>query len=456
MNSNPEKLQGHSQNNKQKGKKQPQIALAQVCEWTQRRTYGTPPLQAHPPPATPPFSVKMHWTTRSLLVLIVLLGLSSIFASETLVEELPEHEATVADVRDRGEPGPTIAVVRILGNDIPGRHGTNQTLSSLEFILQHEEKYLPRGQKIWVLNRIVDERRVAALRALLDAHDELVVEIPFSREKLLQAPYDLARAARVAKLGAASEVWRSSMLPQMKQLSVLEALLTPRLLYLANNNGARNVAITLGIASEHEWTLPMDGQCFFTPGGWRDVLRGMDRAQTTLDDTTSRHLIVPLSRIQSTSELEDGRSEEEWLRSAVAEPQVAFHRSSHIRFDPTIPYGARPKVDLLWRLGVPGPWDSFHPNSWERPRPPVASNVTFTNAGYAVRLPSGAALTKAMEEMQVSLDSEGNTRDAAIRAYRRRQGAIRLVSSVSYVLESEYERQATARLHRQVKEMVNS
>mmetsp|Transcript_26264 Transcript_26264/g.60713 ORF Transcript_26264/g.60713 Transcript_26264/m.60713 type:complete len:588 (-) Transcript_26264:108-1871(-) len=41
------------------------------------------------------------------------------------------------------------------------------------------------------------------------------------------------------------------------------------------------------------------------------------------------------------------------------EHQVAFSPSATLKFDPTLPYGYRPKVTLLWKLGVHGPWDSW-------------------------------------------------------------------------------------------------
>ena len=44
---------------------------------------------------------------------------------------------------------------------------------------------------------------------------------------------------------------------------------------------------------------------------------------------------------------------------------MAFQRKSVLRFNPTIPYGHRPKVELLWRLGVPGEWDNYQSAPYE-------------------------------------------------------------------------------------------
>ena len=53
-------------------------------------------------------------------------------------------------------------------------------------------------------------------------------------------------------------------------------------------------------------------------------------------------------------------------------------------------YGRRPKVELLWRLGVPGPWDAWEQEPWDLPIPAYAEEAgAFNLAGWVARLNSG-------------------------------------------------------------------
>jgi hypothetical protein len=53
-------------------------------------------------------------------------------------------------------------------------------------------------------------------------------------------------------------------------------------------------------------------------------------------------------------------------------------------------YGLRPKVELLWRLGVPGQWDKWEQEPWDLPIPAYADEAgAFNYAGWVARLNSG-------------------------------------------------------------------
>lgn len=55
------------------------------------------------------------------------------------------------------------------------------------------------------------------------------------------------------------------------------------------------------------------------------------------------------------------------VHCAQEEPQIMMHRTAAARYDETLRYGCRPKVELLMRLGVKGPWDSWPGQyAWER------------------------------------------------------------------------------------------
>jgi len=109
--------------------------------------------------------------------------------------------------------------------------------------------------------------------------------------------------------------------------------------------------------------LPFDGNSFFTMPRW-ERLKAALKAATAQGST---YVTLPLVRTVSVSPGE-GTDGQLWRLPDVAEPgepQVAFQRKSVLRFNPTIPYGHRPKVEILWRLGVPGEWDNYQSAPYE-------------------------------------------------------------------------------------------
>ena len=79
-----------------------------------------------------------------------------------------------------------------------------------------------------------------------------------------------------------------------------------------------------------------------------------------------------------------------FVPEAMEEPQLVFRRDAKEEFDEAVPYGRRPKVDLLWRLGVPGDWDRWYDDAWDLPRPKRSPEARqFAQAGWVARLFSG-------------------------------------------------------------------
>ena len=69
-----------------------------------------------------------------------------------------------------GEPD-TYVLYRIIGNDIEPRHRRGQSRRNIEFILDNEPD-LPKCEKRWVVNRIVDQSEERAICDLLEAHGQ--------------------------------------------------------------------------------------------------------------------------------------------------------------------------------------------------------------------------------------------------------------------------------------------
>ena len=306
-------------------------------------------------------------------------------------------EALRREYRDRGldRLPDSFALIRVVGNDLPPRHALGQMRANLQFILEHEPK-LPDCETMWIVNRIVDPAEEAAIIALLERHGQSYQRLPFSFEDYARIPWDLD-----------GPPWRGGLLSRQAR-SLLTHTLAPQLRvrlsknnYVMNNNGARNAALELG-RGRAKWVLPWDGNCFLTERAWTE-LRDAVLAQPHL-----KYFIVPMARIRSNLDvLQPG-----FRPTASDEPQVLFRRDAGETFDLAYAYGRRPKVELFWRLGVPGPWDSWQAQSWDPPKPALSPEAgQFGFAGWVARLESG---NQRMEDGDRAYRKRGRARSEAI------------------------------------------
>lgn len=146
-----------------------------------------------------------------------------------------------------------------------------------------------------------------------------------------------------------------------------------------NNNGARNAALRQGLLRA-KWVLPWDGNCFLTHSAWNEIV-SIVRSKPYF-----KYFIVPMTRVQNNQDLLNPDSRPE----PTQEPQIIFRYDAKEEFDESFPYGRRPKVELLWRLGVLGPWIKWKKEPWDLPFPensPEAGQFIF--AGWVARLFSG-------------------------------------------------------------------
>jgi hypothetical protein len=97
------------------------------------------------------------------------------------------------------------------------------------------------------------------------------------------------------------------------------------------------------------------------------------------------------------------------------EPQIIFRRDAQEMFDERFPYGHRPKVELLYRLGVPGVWDDVEVKEYELPRPLLSQEAgQVGDAGWVARLNSG---NPELETGRRNTSRRGAARDEAIVAF---------------------------------------
>jgi hypothetical protein len=268
---------------------------------------------------------------------------------------------------------PPYNIVRVLGNDLPPRHAPGQTRRNLEFILRHEGCW-PELAKSWIVNRIWDRDEEAWIIHLLESHGQPYERLPFDLGDYGKQPFMYE-----AQTTPFSREYRG-MIQARRMRADLHAR-RHRANYAINNNGGRNAALRWARRSS-QWILPWDGNCFLTDGAWSQI------KQTVEACSHLPYFVVPMARVTDNRQLLDVG----FHPKAAEEPQLIFRHDALEEFNPDRPYGRRPKVDLLWRLGVPGAWDKFEDDPWDPPRPALSQEAgQFAWAGWVARLESGHA-----------------------------------------------------------------
>jgi hypothetical protein len=268
----------------------------------------------------------------------------------------------------------TFVLYRIIGNDLVPRHRKGQSRDNLRFILEHEPE-LPACEKRFVLNRIVDPDEETAIIALLKARGRHYLRIPFFMEEYAARTWDLEGLPEPGYTLSK----QYDELPEDFRGRLYKRLYRHKNNYLINNNGARNAVLEEG-RGRAKWVLPWDGNCFLTAEAWEEI-RSAVKARPWYP-----YVIVPMARVADHSLL----LEPGFRPAADQEPQVLFRRDACEAFNEEYYYGRRPKVELLWRLGVPGPWDEWAIEPWDLPYPEYCEDAgAWQQAGWVARLPSG-------------------------------------------------------------------
>lgn len=279
-----------------------------------------------------------------------------------------------ANLAPRAEDPDDFVLYRILGNDLPPRHRKGQTRTNLALILAHEPA-LENCQKRWIVNRIIDPAEEAVIIELLERSGQLYTRIPFDLDEYAGIGWE---TGGFSEPGFFLSKTFEAMQPEGRVNADVHARRLKNI-YAMNNNGGRNAALEAG-RSVAKWVLPWDGNCFLTESGWREI------RQAVKQQAHLKYFVVPMLRVSSNEVLLQGGKES----AAEDEPQLIFRRDAAEMFDEARPYGTRPKVDLIMRLGIPGPWDKWRAEPWEAPMAGLALEAgQFANAGWVGRLESG-------------------------------------------------------------------
>ena len=192
-------------------------------------------------------------------------------------------------------------ICRVLGNDLPPRHGLGQTLTNLKFILDHEPKF-ENSTRLWVVNRIIDQKAEADILTLLDERGEAYMHLPFTLEG-----YDIT--------------WETDR----------------KLNHIIQLNKARNSAAD---RAQHlaRWIIMADGGIFFTQEGWNIVSEGLQL------EAASVHKIEVYRLMKDNTET---LRFDPALYKVEAEQMLAYLPEAKIRFDENMVYGKREKKVLL-------------------------------------------------------------------------------------------------------------
>jgi len=271
----------------------------------------------------------------------------------------------------------TFVLYRVIGNDLAPRHRKGQSRDNLRFILENEPDF-PDCRKRFVINRIVDSEEEQAIIRLLEEFGYGYLHIPFRMESYKTISCDILGVPATY----APYTKDFSALSPAEQCRVLMRIYRHKNNYVMHNNGARNAALAEG-RQLAKWVLPWDGNCFITENAWQGIAEAIG---------TQPHIpyfVVPMSRVTDNHRLLDSQ----FNPAPVEEPQILFRRDSALCFNEKFFYGRRPKVELFWRLGIPGDWDYWQFEPWDLPGPAnyAADAGCFAYAGWVARLDSGQA-----------------------------------------------------------------
>jgi len=268
----------------------------------------------------------------------------------------------------------TFILYRIIGNDLPPRHVAGQSRKNVQFILDHEPNF-ETCEKRFVINRIIEPEEEKRIIEILEKAGYPFIHIPFKQKEYLKLNGETKGVPAEFSPGTP----RFKKLRPDEQGRIHMQVYRHKNNYVMNNNGARNTSLAHG-KQLAKWVLPWDGNCFITRIGWDKLVSSVNASPE------SPYFIVPMARVTENKLLLSPDYEPE----AVEEPQIIFRKDSKLSFNESYFYGRRPKVELLWRLGVPGIWDKWEQEPWDLPVPGYGKEAgSFKYAGWVARLNSG-------------------------------------------------------------------
>ncbi|KAG7369695.1 alginate lyase-domain containing protein [Nitzschia inconspicua] len=316
---------------------------------------------------------------------------------ETNDDDATDDNIDGGEMTTNGQPGSSMTIsssdthyyklglVRAIGNALPPRHDANQTLRNLEFILKYEPNF-EQLHKHWVFNRIVDKDLLQRLLNLLQRYNQTSYTIiPFVLKEYAKKQYQFRKGHYQDELDMIhNKSFYIDKWSDNDRARYFDIIQDQKNLYVTNQNNARNVAMEWYMlpnrtVPEVDYVLPWDGNCFLTHAAFvklqQDLIRwnldpvaaynatsrGGSFSQTNLKIRSLmkeplKYFYTPMDRLLVGNEV---LLDPNYLPRLNEEPQIIFHRTAVGRFDPTLRYGKKNKVEMLLRLRIKGPWDVY-------------------------------------------------------------------------------------------------
>jgi len=190
--------------------------------------------------------------------------------------------------------------------------------------------------------------------------------------------------------------------------------------YLTNVNSARNYCVKQSLDAGADVVCPMDGGMFFRDDGW---IRFSIVCEENPDDgffsfaTWRVESVEDMLNMQVPPTLYSTYKFGKVSTVGLTEFQLAFTQHADCLFDEALPYGREDKVELLYRLGIPGLWDHWNPKLYKDAKAKKSKfSGVVNNASFVCRLPSGNA---------------AGDKDNELRGEQRRQGVHSLINTIS-------------------------
>ncbi|KAG2196801.1 hypothetical protein INT47_002728 [Mucor saturninus] len=331
-------------------------------------------------------SLLYHQQSKWLKLFLIVVGLLFIFGYIPFfrfVKNVPDYKTHPS--WNLEEPKPIhverdqIILYRIIGNDLPPRHKEGQTLSNLQFILDHEPAF-PNTQKIFLLNRIIDPVNEATIIRLLDSYQMDYIRLPFDQSEYEKLDFQLEKFPDADFFH--SDNYRRYA--KVLKLRALDYTYHVKNLYAMNNNGGRNTAIQHGRSLPNaKWIMPFDGNCYLSNNGFKEITSQLDKFG---NDT--KYFVVPMTRLLNNSVLLNNLDERP---KTPEEPQIIFRHDATEEYNLNMRYGRRSKLELLWCLGALENRRLNRPTvPWEPTERPYSKDKgNFKNIGWVFRLFSG-------------------------------------------------------------------
>ena len=265
--------------------------------------------------------------------------------------------------------------------------------SSLDHKLK-QDMILNRNERKWLTGKIVRKSKRFfdwTIRVIKDDYGRIFDEGYASYKDKVAKGSPLSREE--SKLSKQIKDVEKHAYEELRDIrDIYRASFGERLLYPTNQNAARNVMVDVGKKLGPKWILPLDGNCYFHPSGFQQMVRELDAMPEDI-----RYVVLPMARVDGdNSEALDAH----FYKEPSEEPQLIMHHDAEARFDTRLTYGRRNKVGVLIQLGVPGDWQTWKWHPWEEEMTPkwkdpsirdIDHSKEIPRAGWVMRLNSGVS-----------------------------------------------------------------